>query len=133
MDLGFSQSVNNLLVDNIDEVIPIPKSASTPVMNHQSFKEKINLAFEKYDEVKLNQLKKSVMKEFLSQYLPKSTCLENENNLVTALKNHVVSKMKFYFSKNKKNGNKKPAHFYSDLNAETISLKRAKSLLSRVK
>ena len=138
MDFGFSQSINNLLLDNIDEDIPMLKSASTPVMNHQSFKEKINLVFEKYDEVKLSQLKKSVMKEFLSQYLPKSTCLENENNLIIALKNHVVSKMKFYFSKKKKkNGNKKPAHFYSDLNAvinaKTISLKRAKSLLSRVK
>ena len=130
MDFGFSQSINNFLLDTIDEEIPIPKSASTPVMNHQSFKEKINLAFEKYDELKLSQLKKSVTKEFLSQYLPKSTCLENENNLIIALKNHVVSKMKFYFSK-KKNGNKKPAHFYSDLNAvinaKTISLKRAKS------
>ena len=40
MDLGFSQSVNNLLLDNIDEVIPIPKSASTPVMRNMM---KLNL------------------------------------------------------------------------------------------
>ena len=29
MEFGFSQSVNNLLLDNIDENIPITKSAST--------------------------------------------------------------------------------------------------------
>ena len=91
MEFGFSQSVNNLLLDNIDEDIPIAKSASTSVMNHQNFKAKINLVFEKYDEVTLNQLKKSIMKELLSQYPPKSTYLENENNLITALRNHIVS------------------------------------------
>ena len=71
------------------------------------------------------------MKELLSQYTPKITYLENENNLVTALRNHIVSleKEKCYFLK--RNGNKKPAHFYSDLsatiNVKTISLKRPKS------
>ena len=89
MEFGFC--VNNLLLDNIDEDIPIAKSASTSVMNHQNFKAKINLVFEKYDEVTLNQLKKSIMKELLSQYPPKSTYLENENNLITALRNHIVS------------------------------------------
>ena len=60
-------------------------------MNHQNFKEKINPVFEKYDEVTLNKLKKSVMKKLLSQYPPESTYLENENNLITALRNHIVS------------------------------------------
>ena len=69
------------------------------------------------------------MKELLSQYTPKITYYEN--NLVTALRNHIVSleKEKFYFLK--RNGNKKPAHFYSDLsatiNVKTISLERPKS------
>ena len=36
-------------------------------MNHQNFKENINPVFEKYDEATLNQLKKSIMKELLSQ------------------------------------------------------------------
>ena len=81
MEFGFSQSV---LLDNIDEDIPITKSASTLVMNHQNFKEKINPVFEKYDEVTFNQLKKSIVKELLSQYPPKSTCLENENYLISA-------------------------------------------------
>ena len=89
MEFGFC--VNNLLLDNTDEDIPIAKSASTPVMNHQNFKEKINPVFEKYDEVTLNKLKKSVMKKLLSQYPPESTYLENENNLITALRNHIVS------------------------------------------
>ena len=53
-------------------------------MNHQNFKEKINPVFEKYDEVTFNQLKKSIVKELLSQYPPKSTCLENENYLISA-------------------------------------------------
>ena len=91
MEFGFSQSVNNLLLDNVHEDIPIAKSASTPAMNHKNFKAKINLVFEKYDEVTLNQLKKSIMKELLIQYPPKSTYLENENNLITALRNHIVN------------------------------------------
>ena len=60
-------------------------------MNHQNFKEKINPVFEKYDEATLNQLKKSIMKELLSQQPPKRTYLDNENNLITALRNHIVS------------------------------------------
>ena len=120
MEFGFSQSINNLFLDNIDEDIPITNSASKHIMNHQNFKEKINPVFEKYDEATLNQLKKSIMKELLSQYPPKSTYLENENNLITALRNHIASKMKFYFS-NKK-WKQKPAHFYSDLKA-TINAK----------
>ena len=95
MEFGFSQSVNNLSLDNIDQDIPITNSASTHIMNHQNFKEKINPVFEKCDEATLNQLKKSIMKELLSQYPPKSTYLENENNLITALRNHIASKMKF--------------------------------------
>ena len=67
MEFGFSQSVNNLSLDNIDEHILITNSARTPVMNLQNFKEKINPVFEKYDEAALNQLKKSIMKELLSQ------------------------------------------------------------------
>ena len=65
MEFVFSQSVNCLLLDNIDGYIPITNSARTPVMNHQNFKEKINPVFEKY-EVALNQLKKSIMKKLLS-------------------------------------------------------------------
>ena len=43
------------------------------------------------------------MKELLSQYRPKITYLENENNLVTALRNQIVSleKEKLYFLKKK--------------------------------
>ena len=67
MEFGFSQSVNNLSLGNIDEDIPITKQCKDPVMNHQNFKEKINPVFEKYDEATLNQLKKSIMKELLSQ------------------------------------------------------------------
>ena len=37
MEFGISHSVNNLLLDNIDEDIPITNSASTPVMNYQNF------------------------------------------------------------------------------------------------
>ena len=91
MEFGFSQSVNNLLLDNIDEDIPITNSASTPVTNHQNFKEKINPVFEKYDEVTLNQLTKSIIKELLNQYPPKCTYLKNENNLIIALKTHIDS------------------------------------------
>ena len=47
MEFGFSQSVNNLLLDNIDEDIPTTNSAITPLTNHQNFKEKINPVFEK--------------------------------------------------------------------------------------
>ena len=46
MESGFSQSANNLLLDNIDEDKPTANSASTSVMNHQDFKEKINPVFE---------------------------------------------------------------------------------------
>ena len=60
-------------------------------MNHQNFKEKITTAFEKCVEAALNHLKKSIMKELLSQYPPKSTYLQNESNLISALKNHIVS------------------------------------------
>ena len=92
MEFGFSQSVNNRLLDNIDEDIPITNSASTPVVNHQNFKEKINPIFKKYDEVTLNQLKKeSYLKELLSQDPPNPTHLQNENNPITALKNHIVN------------------------------------------
>ena len=55
MEFGFSQSVNNLSLDNIDQDIPITNSASTHIMNHQNFKEKINPVFEKCDEATLNQ------------------------------------------------------------------------------
>ena len=36
--LGFSQSVNNFLLDNIDKDIHIANNASTPVTNHQNVK-----------------------------------------------------------------------------------------------
>ena len=65
MEFGFSQSINNLLLDNIDEDILITKSASTPIRNHQNFKEKVNPIFEKNDEDTLNQLKKSIIKELI--------------------------------------------------------------------
>ena len=87
MELGFSQIVNNLLLDNMDEDIPMTKSSSTPVKSHQNFKEKIIPVFQKYDEVTFNQLRK----ELLSQYPPKSTYLENKNNLITTLRNHIHS------------------------------------------
>ena len=73
-------SVNNLLLDNITN------SASSPVTNHQNFKEKINPVFEKYYEATLNQLKKSIMKKLLSQYPPKSTYLENEKQCDNCIK-----------------------------------------------
>ena len=60
-------------------------------MNYQNFKEKTNPVFEKYDDVTFNQLKKSIVKELLSQYPPKSTYLENENNLISALRKHIIS------------------------------------------
>ena len=53
MEFGLSQSVNNLLLGNIVEDISITNSASTPVINHQNFKENINPVFEKYDESNL--------------------------------------------------------------------------------
>ena len=46
-----------------------------------------NPVYEKNGEVTLNCLKKRIMKELLSQYPPKSTYLQNENNLTSALKN----------------------------------------------
>ena len=58
--------------------IHITNSASTPIMNHLKFKEKINPVFEKYDEITLNLLKKSIMKELLSQYPPKTTYMQNQ-------------------------------------------------------
>ena len=45
MESGFSQSVNDLLLDNIVENIPITNNGSIPVMNHQNLKEIINPAF----------------------------------------------------------------------------------------
>lgn len=53
MEFGLSQSVNNLLLGNIVEDISITNSVSTPVINHQNFKENINPVFEKYDESNL--------------------------------------------------------------------------------
>ena len=79
------------MLGNIDEDIPITNSASPPVTNHQNFQENVNPVFEKYDEVTLNQLKKSIMRELLNQYPPKGIYLQNEKNLITALKNHIVS------------------------------------------
>ena len=52
MESGFRQSVNNVLLDNLDENIPITNSASFPVMNHQCFKGKINSFFEKHNRKK---------------------------------------------------------------------------------
>ena len=49
MESGFSHSVTNLFLDNIDEDKPTTNSTSTSVMNHQDFKEfkeKINPVFE---------------------------------------------------------------------------------------
>ena len=59
-------------------------------MKHLNFKEKVNPIFEKYDEIKLNHLKKSIMRELLSQYPPKSTYLQNKNNLISTLKKNMV-------------------------------------------
>ena len=49
MEFGFSQSVDNLLLDNKDKDVPITNSASTPVVKQQNFKEKINSVFKKHD------------------------------------------------------------------------------------
>ena len=49
MEFGFSQSVDNLLLDNVDKDVPITSSASTPVVKQQNFKEKINSVFKKHD------------------------------------------------------------------------------------
>ena len=62
MEFGCNQSRNNLLLDNIEENIPITNNASTHVINHQNFKENINPVFEIYDEGALNHLKKSMTK-----------------------------------------------------------------------
>ena len=70
-------------------------------MNHQDLKGKINPVFEKYDEVTRNHLRKSIMKELFSQYPPQSTYLQNVINLISALKNHIVSLVnEFLFFKN---------------------------------
>ena len=42
MKFGFNKSVNNHLLDNIDEDIPLTNSANTPVMSHRSFVKKRN-------------------------------------------------------------------------------------------
>ena len=52
MESGFRQSVNNVLLDNLDKNIPITNSASIPVMNNKCFKGKINSFFEKYNRKK---------------------------------------------------------------------------------
>ena len=62
MEFVFSQSPNNLLLDNIEENIPIITSASTQIINHQNFKENVNPVFEIHDEGALNHLKKSMAK-----------------------------------------------------------------------
>ena len=62
MEFGFNQSRNNLLLDNIEENIPITNSGNTHVINYQNFKENINPVFEIYDEGALNHLKKSMTK-----------------------------------------------------------------------
>ena len=91
MEFGFSQSVDSLLLDNIDKDVPITNSASSPVVKQQNFKEKMNSVFEKHDEVIATESPKEIYhKIFLSQYPPKSTYLQNEKNLICALKNHIV-------------------------------------------
>ena len=70
------------------------------------------------------------MKETLSQYSPKSTYLQNENNLITASRNLIGSLENGIFFLKKEMEIKKPAHFYSNLNAtvnaKSISSERSK-------
>ena len=73
----------------------------------------------------------------MSQDPPNPAHLQNENNPITALKNHIVNLeneilfLKKIKIKKKKNGNIKQAHFYFELNAtinaKAISSERAKS------
>ena len=100
-------------------------------MNHQNFKESINTVLEKYDKVAFNHLKKSIIKDLQSQYSPKSTNLQNENNLISALKDRKVSPENEILIFQKRNQNKKPAYFRSDFNAninkKALSSEKAKS------
>ena len=70
------------------------------------------------------------MKETLSQYSPKSTYLQNENNLITASRNLIGSLENGILFLKKEMEIKKPAHFYSNLNAtvnaKSISSERSK-------
>ena len=52
------------------------------------------------------------MKKLLSQYPPKSTYLENENNLITALRNHIVSLENEILFLKKEMKIKNPAHSF---------------------
>ena len=70
----------------------------------------MNPIFEICDEITPNHLEKSIMKELLSQYPPKSPYLQNGNNLINALKSHIVSlKHEFFFQK--KEMETKPSSF----------------------
>ena len=81
IELKSYKSVNNILLDIIDEEIPIiTNDASASEMNHQSFNEAVNpisdndtsfvkkesYSKEKYDEMAFNHLKKSIIKELLT-------------------------------------------------------------------
>ena len=80
-ELKSYKSVNNILLDIIDEEIPIiTNDASASEMKHQSFNEAVNpisdndtsfvkkesYSKEKYDEMAFNHLKKSIIKELLT-------------------------------------------------------------------
>ena len=80
-ELKSYKSVNNILLDTIDEEIPIiTNDASASEMKHQSFNEAVNpisdndtsfvkkesYSKEKYDEMAFNHLKKSIIKELLT-------------------------------------------------------------------
>ena len=73
------------------------------------------------------------MKELLGRCPPKTTYMQNENKLISALKNHIVSTKNEILFLKKEMDTKKTAYFYSDVNAtiitKAISSKGAKSLL----
>ena len=58
----------------------------------------MNPIFEKYDEITPNHLEKSIIKELLSQYPPKSSYLQNGNNLMSPLKSQIAGlENEFFF------------------------------------
>lgn len=67
MKFGFTQNVNNFLLDNVDEDITITNNASTRIMNHQKFKENRNAVFEKCDEVTLNHCNERTFESILTK------------------------------------------------------------------
>ena len=62
----------------------------------------MNPIFEIYDEITPNHLEKSIIKELLSQYPPKSPYLQKGNNLMSPLKSQIAGlENEFFFLKQK--------------------------------